>query len=554
MSAEESAEVEGKADSKADEAPTQQPKESKKSTAEVAFDDASTMHKVLETPRIKEACRRLGITMGELQFRGFADFAVAGDHIPEKQRLRFQHAESKRQEKLSLVLSERAKVIADDMKNQDGPSGQFLLMMESLLDKESRRLEVDLKAQLRYHSSIERENNEQLNKEETMRNKDSRRSERSKLAKAQIETKVQQAKTTSEVKKKHNEELNGHINAKMQAAKEKQKERIMGEEFRLQEFFNSKEKANFEKSERWNKKLKGMAEKSAMLTMEKELKGQASLLRMAARFEKLNIQKSEDDKNRQVRCEERQLRLQDARQKKNRIDRQHDFRREKLQEQQQDSTERVEMLLGLKEQLLMQRKARMGRQEACKAHRATSLQRDCGTGPGQYDVDRDRIWREFPVPAKIVNSRTSHEQFVEDMANVTKGIPPPGSYDVDVLPNGEKILGGGFAARFGKGIRKSYLDDAILSASDKPAPGSYESRSQLSHIGPKMPQLRELDSGDWENAPQKFPAWAQPAAESPGPTAYNVDKFLRQENIKKLSKSMPSLAKAMFMGPGGMNP
>merc|ERR1719420_1951291 len=114
-----------------------------------------------------------------------------------------------------------------------------------------------------------------------------------------------------------------------------------------------------------------------------------------------------------------------------------------------DGTERVEMLLGLKEQLLGQRKARMGRQEACKAHRATSLQRDCTAGPGAYEAHRDRSLTETPVPAKIVNSRVSHEQFVEDIANVTKDNPPPGSYDVDILPNGEKVMGGGFAARMG---------------------------------------------------------------------------------------------------------
>jgi len=517
------------------------------------FDDAGTMHKVLETPRTREACNRLGMLVGELQFRGFADFAVPGD-IPEKQRLRFQHAETKRQEKLSLVLAERAKVIADEMQNHDGPSGQFLLMMESLLDKESKRLEMDLKAQLRYHSSIEKENGEQLNKEDDMKTKNARREQRRDVVSRGLEAKAAKSKAAADAKKKHNEELNGHIKAKMQAAKENQQDKIRSEELRLQEYFKKREKSNMEKSEKWNKKLKGMSEKSNQLTMEKDLKGQLFLFNLAARFEKLNQTKLEDEKSRQVRCEERQLRLQDTRQKKNRIDRQWDFRREKLNDQLREGNERVETLLGLKDQLLSQRKARMGRQEACKAHRATSLQRDCGAGPGQYEAHRDRSMHETPVPAKIVQSRVSHEQFVEDLAGVTKGNPPPGSYDVDVLPNGEKVMGGGFAARMGKGIRNTYLDDAIRLAKDAPGPGNYESRNTITHIGPKMPKEIIEDKGDWENAPKKFPAWAQPAAESPGPTAYTIDKFQRQENLKRMSRSMPSLSKAMFMGPGGCNP
>lgn len=512
------------------------------------FDNAGTMHKVLDSPRTREACRRLGVTLAELQFRAFADFHMPGD-IAEKQRLRFQHSETKRQEKLQLVLTERAKVIADEVKGKEGHSGQFLLMMESLLDKESKRLELDLKAQLRYHQAVERENSDQLTKEDEFKSKEYRREERRLNVRRQNQAKANTVKNTTDTKQKHNQELNAILDEKMQTKKDQWSGKILEDEAKLQEYRKAKAKANTEKSELWNKRMQGMLEKNAMIRMEKEMKGQSFMLGRALRFEKLQKQKDEDETVRVIRCEERQLRLQDARSKKDRIDRQHDFRSEKILEELNEGNERVETLLGLKEQLLNQRKARTGRQEACKAHRAASLQRDCGVGPGQYDAHRDRCLMETPVPAKICESRVSHEQFVEDIANVTKRNPPPGSYDPTCVSNGDKLIGKAQGIRFNKTPKTNYLDDAIRMMAENPGPGNYESQTQLSHLGTTLKREVINEKGDWENAPKRWPKWAQPAADSPGPVAYTVDKFQRAENLKRMTKSMPSLSKAMLMGP-----
>merc|ERR1712110_520098 len=87
-------------------------------------------------------------------------------------QLRYEHYEKKRKEKLAQVLAERAKVIAAAAKKGEVPgvqSGQFLSMLETLFEKEAKRLETDLKAQLRQHSSLVRVNEEQLKKEERFR-------------------------------------------------------------------------------------------------------------------------------------------------------------------------------------------------------------------------------------------------------------------------------------------------------------------------------------------------------------------------------------------------
>merc|ERR1712110_861594 len=87
-------------------------------------------------------------------------------------QLRYEHYEKKRKEKLAQVLAERAKVIAAAAKKGEVPgvqSGQFLSMLETLFEKEAKRLETDLKSQLRQHSSLVRVNEEQLEKEERFR-------------------------------------------------------------------------------------------------------------------------------------------------------------------------------------------------------------------------------------------------------------------------------------------------------------------------------------------------------------------------------------------------
>ena len=65
---------------------------------------------------------------------------------------RYNHYESRRQEKLSLVLKERAKVFVELTKKQtdnqtNAKSYQNLNMLEQLLDAEAGRLEQELKQQ-----------------------------------------------------------------------------------------------------------------------------------------------------------------------------------------------------------------------------------------------------------------------------------------------------------------------------------------------------------------------------------------------------------------------
>merc|ERR1719316_2582391 len=115
-------------------------------------------------------------------------------------------------------------------------------------------------------------------------------------------------------------------------------------------------KANAERLAQQGKNLEGVVEKRNLLLIEKEMKGQSFLLGLASKLDRIAQMKEEEGIVHLMRCEENQLRLQDARLKKARIDRQGEYRREKLMEQLHSNHEQLEIVLGLKEHLLNQRR------------------------------------------------------------------------------------------------------------------------------------------------------------------------------------------------------
>merc|ERR1719453_3072442 len=133
------------------------------------LDAASVQNtKILDTPRTREACQSLGLVLEDLHYRTYESFLIPGD-MKEKQQMRFDHFEKRRKEHLAQVLAERANVIVRNAKKGEVPgvqSAQFLSMLESLFEKEAKRLEVDLKNQLRAHSMVVQENEAQLKREE----------------------------------------------------------------------------------------------------------------------------------------------------------------------------------------------------------------------------------------------------------------------------------------------------------------------------------------------------------------------------------------------------
>merc|ERR1719217_2058364 len=99
---------------------------------------------------------------------------------------------------------------------------------------------------------------------------------------------------------------------------------------------------------------------------------------------------------------------------------------------------------------------------------------------------------------------------------------------------------------FGKGQRKSFLDEAMQAKEFVPAPGRYEAKSTIDSRATKMRRDSINDQGLDKYSAKRYPVWARPGTLTPGPAGYNVDEYTRKEVLRRAQKSLPNLTKDML--------
>mmetsp|Transcript_41346 Transcript_41346/g.128842 ORF Transcript_41346/g.128842 Transcript_41346/m.128842 type:complete len:540 (+) Transcript_41346:190-1809(+) len=501
--------------------------------------------KVLDTPRTREACRRLGLVLEDLQFRTQDSFANPGD-LKEKVQLRFEHFEKRRKERLGQVLAERAKVIAQHAKKGEVPgvqSGQFLSMLESLFEKEAKRLESDLKGQLRQHSALVRENEDQLKKEEMLQEKMMLREQRREASKKYHQDNGAKAKQRLEDRLSANAEQVAKLDEDFREKQMNHARQMLAEEERMERFMAEKEALSNDKSALFREKVERMKEKTQQMAIERRIEGENKLQEIEMRIQQVHARREDEQKRRQMQSEEQHLHLLDVREQKSRIERVDSNRRGELREHMEHDHERIETLLALKDQLLVQRRGRNTKAEAAKGARGCNLKRDFLPGPGQYEAPRSTL---ADVPTmKIGKAKVTG--IVEDAVKGTLMNPAPGSYMTSLMPNGDRVdkaslSGGKFRAR----DRDTYLDDAVKAKGHLPPPGCYEAKAQLNPNGPAMRRdyVDTLSKGKSDK--KQLPAWAGPRRDGPGPAGYCVDDYMRKEAYRRAQRSLPNLARDML--------
>mmetsp|Transcript_104644 Transcript_104644/g.293269 ORF Transcript_104644/g.293269 Transcript_104644/m.293269 type:complete len:538 (-) Transcript_104644:57-1670(-) len=509
--------------------------------------------KVLETPRTSEACRRLGLVIEDLQIRSFESFYIPGD-LKVKQQKRFEHFERKRKERLAQVLAERAKVIAEQQKKGEVPgvqSAQFLSMLESLFEKEAKRLEVDLKGQLRSHYALVQENEEQLRKEEELQRRLEHQEMRRQASRKYYEDSAAKVQDKTKQKFERNQQIIMKIDEDFQRKEHQFKQSLLAEEERLSRFQEARLQESSDKAQVFKDKVDEMKKKTEQRIVEKREEGEEKLRRLGERIAQVDKRREDEQTKRMLLSEDQHLHIMDVIENKSRLDRVNEHRRHELKEQVDGNVERIETLLALKEQLLDQRKARNMKAEASKASRGLNLRRDCLPGPGQYELASVAM-NEAPV---MKMGQAKVPGMLDEAIKATAANPAPGSYDSSVLANGVKVsqaLGNG--GKFGDGDRKSFLDEAQRKAAEAPAPGRYEVKSTLDSKAPKMARPKFDDPGlvaDKKSA-KSFPTWSRPTSDTPGPAGYSVDDYMRKEVLRRAQRSLPNLTRDMLR-PGKLN-
>merc|ERR1712125_202669 len=342
---------------------------------------------------------------------------------------------------------------------------------------------------------------------------------------------------------------NAEANAKLDAAKtEKQvahARALVAEEERMERFQAEQALVASEKSAAWKAKVDRMHENSRRLVEDRKREGESKLIELETKIAAVTARRDEEQNNRVIRSEEQHLHLMDVRAQKDRIDRVENHRKQELKDQIEGNVERIETLLALKDQLLDQRKARTLKAEATRGSRGLNLARDVLPGPGQYEAPPSCMF-ENPC-GRVSQSKTGHSEFIDAVTKKTAFVPPPGSYDNNRLKNGDRVDVAGIAAvKFGSNRRKSFLDDAVASKADVPAPGIYETKNTLDAKGAKMRRDKVQDPHIDKKEKRYYPIWARAGTDTPGPAGYSVDDYTRKEVLRRAQRSLPALTRDML--------
>jgi len=143
-------------------------------------------------------------------------------------------------------------------------------------------------------------------------------------------------------------------------------------------------------------------------------------------------------------------------------------------------------------------------------------------------------------------AKSNSPDFIDQTIKATRDNPPPGTYDSAVLPNGHLVGESGPTVKFNNNVRTSFLDDAMRAKDFVPAPGQYKSKSSLDVRATKMRRESINDQGLDKFSAKRYPVWARPATQTPGPAGYNIDEYTRKEVLRRAQNSLPNLTKDML--------
>ncbi|KAF4712032.1 hypothetical protein FOZ62_025663, partial [Perkinsus olseni] len=326
-------------------------------------DDVDPTEDLPLTPRTQEALRRTGISPLNLKPKAFQEFHVNGDSV-ELQRLRFNHYETKRRERISRVLAERAAVMRDQSpiaSSAHASKGlQNLQMVESLIAKEAAKLERDLKNQARcgihkvdsgvtqnkrYHVAMERENREQIERESQLELRERYRRERVAAAQKQIEAKGQQVKDAIDARMEENRSRLQALESDFVARQADASAHQLSEDQRLKQWQLQQDLTSSEKSEEWEKKRVAMNNKIAELEVERALQGQVLRQRFENKIYTAEKKKEADLAQHLLKHKTAHFKLVDAKEKREELERVDRHRRDLIGRQMDDKEEKIATML-----------------------------------------------------------------------------------------------------------------------------------------------------------------------------------------------------------------
>lgn len=400
-------------------------------------------------------------------------------------------------------------------------------------------MEKDMKNQARIQSAVQKHTEQMLDKERLLRDRERQRS------KARENREALNEQRALEVRRENAEKIQRCRDLQEQTEQEQAQRtagyqlQMMEEEERLQEFLRDKSERHQEKSEHWQQKVQEIEGRNAEQRRELDAQREAKLQDYQSRIELVEERRDQELRQKLVRHEEQSLKLVDAQEKRQQLNRVSEQRRSEVASRLEQQGERIDTLFSLKEQILEKRRARNQSRSVEKFAQA----RPSGPGPAAYNPQPSSL-TEAPAPrisggqAKNLNVAS-----IDAVISRTKHNPGPGEYDTSLLPSGQKVAGGGGGPVFRGDNKKSFLDLEARAARDLPGPGTYNSQStmKLEHVTRFRRDYMSGMGTEASGMPPKPPAWARVSDDcTPGPGAYNIDVAGRKRRLRA-NASLPVL-------------
>ena len=499
------------------------------------------MEQLLSTPRTQQACKLAGIDIKELQVKSFDEFYVPGDII-ERQKLRFFRYEAKRQDRVTIVLSERAKLflslsqIDGTDENSAAETTVKLTTLDALVGKEARRLEKDLRSQLRYYEIVERANSEQVLREEKIKALEIARIEKREQARRVKILKSEEARASRQARQRLHEEMALRVKEEFSEKQLAFGSHLTGEEQRLDKFKRLQENSSKEKSDQWKEKLRRMKDRANEIYKDQERKAANLIDRFDNKINMFEKRRHEDANARLLRHEETTIRLLDAKEKRQRLQRLEDQRKAEIAEQLDEEESRIAGLIATRDEIMKQRQEIIREQESVKC-RPLNI-KNLTPGPADYSRFANSI-NEHPAPKiSAVKPKLLIPGGIDFELIRSQQIPPLGAYDPKVMRRGQQTWEGPKVS-IGRSEKKTYLDQVRAEKRCLPGPGAYYKEGQSSSLDiAHVPRLaREYYSAGGTNGRTRRDNGI------PGPGTYTIDRFTRDQRLKKKHKETHSAAR-----------
>ncbi|EER01225.1 IgA receptor precursor, putative [Perkinsus marinus ATCC 50983] len=317
--------------------------------------------------------------------------------------------------------------------------------------------------------SVERENREQLQRESQLEQKERYRRERVAAAQKQIEARGQHVKELLDARMEDNRNRLQSLEVELAARRADASAQELLEDQRLREWQMGQSLVISEKSQEEEKKRAALNGKIAEIEMVRALQGQLIRERFDEKISTAERRKETDLAQQILKQKTAHLKLMDARERKEELERVDRHRRDLLGREIEDKEAKISTMLFTKDLLMAQRKILIQQQE-CLNGKPVNI-RQIMPGPAHYSRSMNSVM-ENPAPKiSTSNSKLLIPGSTEFELKKAKSIPPPGSYDPKVLPSGSGLWDEGKIS-MSKSPKTTYLDEERAIRALAPGPGT----------------------------------------------------------------------------------